>query len=91
MGIKTILLVFMASGALFCNADVSKLTSNSRLDLLEQSSRSVLKSVNAKEPMVSAFIKYDNPDCVGEMQKLGVEVRSQSASVLTVYIPLNKV
>ncbi len=91
MGIKTILLVFMASGTLLCNADVSKLTSNSRLDLLEQSSRSVLKSVNAKEPMVSAFIKYDNSDCVGEMQKLGVEVRSQSASVLTVYIPLNKV
>lgn len=91
MRLRGYLFAILVGSAFICNAKVSKLTSNTRLDLMENTHRSILKDVDTGKTMVSAFVKYNDARCVDEMRSMGIEVRSHSATIATVYIPIDKI
>ena len=84
----TTLFLVGVSSTLF--ADESKLTMGTQMDLLkEKTGISKVRSISPSHQTISAFIRYADEACLDSLRALGVDIRTQTRSVVTATIPLN--
>lgn len=82
--------MFLVGVSLTLFANVSKLTMDTQMDLLKVSEgNSKVRSVSSSRQTISAFIRYADESCLDSLRMLGVDIRTQTRSVVTATIPLD--
>lgn len=74
---------------LLCHADNAKITPSTRLAMMSAERSVAVKGVGSSMK-ISAFIKYDDESCLDSIRDLGAEIRTQTASIVTATIPVDK-